>query len=1310
MSETLTPSTKVKKKKNTKNLITSDAAGLESSNNNNINKKKEKKVKKNKSTSQSDSERSDKKIKRKRKASSSSSSDTDNEGSEIVEPVNLQIEESVKKSKKKKMKTVEVDVKEAVVSKELDPNSVSNFRISEPLKNALKAKGIEALFPIQARTFDSIYGGLDLIGKAKTGQGKTLAFILPILESLINGPEKATRRTGYGRSPTILVLLPTRELAKQVYTDFKYYGEAVGLTSCCLYGGGGASISPQTVQLKRGVDIVVGAVGRVKDHIERGNLDLCSLKFRILDEADEMLRQGFVEDVEYILGKVNDATKVQTVLFSATLPAWVNHSIRMSQVIPDIIRHHSSGGRTIVFTETKDYCSELSGLLPGARPLHGDIQQSVREATLAGFRTGKFMTLVATNVAARGLDINDVQLIIQCEPPRDVEDYIHRSGRTGRAGKSGVAITLYEPRKANISKLEREAGVKFEHISAPQPADIAKAAGGDAAEAIIQVADSVIPVFKSAAEELLNSSGLTPVELLAKALAKSIGYTEIKKRSLLTSMENYVTLLLEAGRPVYTPSFAYGVLRRFLPEEKVESIQGLALTADQRGAVFDVAEEDLNTFLAGQENAAGVSLEVVKELPQLQEKEQSRGRFGSGGGGGFSRGRGGGGGFSRGGRGGDRRNDRFSRGGGGGRGGYRKCAIVALSHIVSFPQTKWCDYSTKLPFDTSLIRLNDTLQTANYKLNNMSTDSDMIQCSFTKTVTNYTMMVPFFLATIFLLTGFYVSPSFMFALIGLLTSLVLILLALVLLPYFIELLSVDHRPPVVGPISNQLIHFRTLFDHMTSLARKHPTFRFITPTHSEVYTVDPVNVEYILKTNFSNYTKGEYNTGTMKDLFGNGIFTVDGAKWRHQRKLASFEFSTKVLRDFSTVVFKSNTVKLVKKISLLAAADESMNMQDLLMKSTLDSIFKVGFGFDLDTLSGLDKASNRFMKAFDDANALVYWRFVDLLWRVKRFLNIGSEAALKDNIRIIDKFVYELINNKRKQMKNGNLYVGIFFNQPSFDKCLWRNRFPSGAADPFSRTRWKYIAPGQYGVKRDKEDILSRFLMESENDPENMNDEYLRDISLSFVIAGKDTSANTLTWFFYMLCKHPLMQEKVAEEVVSATEANDHTSIDDFALKLTETALEKMHYLHASLSETLRLYPAVPLDGKSAEKDDVLPDGLKIKKGDGVGYMAYPMGRMTYIWGDDAEDFRPERWLHNGVFQPESPFKFTAFQGGPRICLGKEFAYRQMKILAAFLLYFFKFKLVDESKEATYRTMFTLHIDDGLHLYALPRSNTNIGY
>ncbi|KAK4371937.1 hypothetical protein RND71_007321 [Anisodus tanguticus] len=146
-----------------------------------------------------------------------------------------------------------------------------------------------------------------------------------------------------------------------------------------------------------------------------------------------------------------------------------------------------------------------------------------------------------------------------------------------------------------------------------------------------------------------------------------------------------------------------------------------------------------------------------------------------------------------------------------------------------------------------------------------------------------------------------------------------------------------------------------------------------------------------------------------------------------------------------------------------------------------------------------------------------------------------------------------------------------------------------------------------------------------------------------------------------------------------------------------------MHYLHATLTETLRLYPAVPVDGRCADADDVLPDGLHIRKGDGVYYISYAMGRMPYIWGNDAEDFRPERWLKDGIFHPESPFKFIAFHAGPRICLGKDFAYRQMKILAMALLHFFRFKLSDDTKEVTYRTMFTLHMDEGLQVRAVPR-------
>ncbi|KAI5670176.1 hypothetical protein M9H77_10540 [Catharanthus roseus] len=652
-----------------------------------------------------------KKSKKKDKKRNAAEIDGDHEeersetSSELGEPVNLMKMDEKKGKKKAKLMDVSDDNNEEEKEEE-HLYALEKFRLSEKLRDALKEKGITYLFPIQAMTFNTILDGFDMVGRARTGQGKTLAFVLPILESLTNGPAKGSRSTGYGRPPSVLVLLPTRELAMQVFKDFEFYGGALGLKSCCLYGQ--TPYQQQKVQLQRGVDIVVATPGRIKDLLQKEYIDLSSLKFRVLDEADEMLNMGFVEDVELILGKVQDASKVQTLLFSATMPDWVKHissrffkpdkktadlvgnekmkasaSVRhivlpcsgsaLSQVIPDIIRCYSSGGQTIIFTERKESASELSSILPGARPLHGDIQQSQREVTIAAFRSGKFTTLVATNVAARGLDIDNVQLVIQCEPPRDVEQYIHRSGRTGRAGNSGVSVMLYDPRRAHISKIERECGVKFEHISAPQPADIARFAGAEAAENISQISDSVIPAFKAAAEELLNKSDLSPVELLAKALAKAAGYTEIKSRSLLTSMENHVTVQLECGRPIYTPSFAYSVLRRFLPEDKVESIKGLALTADGNGAVFDVASEDLDLFLKGQRSAGGVSLDVVTKLPQLQERDQGR-RFGGGGRGGFSDRRGGGGRFS-GGRGGgfsDRRNDRFSRGQSAGRNFGRK--------------------------------------------------------------------------------------------------------------------------------------------------------------------------------------------------------------------------------------------------------------------------------------------------------------------------------------------------------------------------------------------------------------------------------------------------------------------------------------------------------------------------------------------------------------------------------------------------------------------------------------------------------------
>ncbi|KAJ4841597.1 hypothetical protein Tsubulata_044636, partial [Turnera subulata] len=472
-------------------------------------------------------------------------------------------------------------------------------------------------------------------------------------------------------------------------------------------------------------------------------------------------------------------------------------------------------------------------------------------------------------------------------------------------------------------------------------------------------------------------------------------------------------------------------------------------------------------------------------------------------------------------------------------------------------------------------------------------------------------------------------------------------LLLIFIPFLYLLLkiytgkSIGDRsfPPLKGTEFGLFFHFNRLHGHLTEVARKHKTFRLLGTGRSLVLTTDIRNIEHVLKTSFDKYSKGKHNQDIVADVFGEGIFAVDGDKWRQQRKLSSFEFSTRVLRDFGCSVFKTNAAKLARIISGTAVAGQVFDMQDILMRCTLDSIFKVGFGVELNCLSGSSSEGTEFMKAFDDSNALLIWRYVDPFWKLKRYFNVGSEASLKKNIKVIDDFVAKIISTKRKLLAEQSCY-------------------------------------------NDKEDILSRFLVESKKDPEKMNDRYLRDIILNIMFAGKDTSANTISWFFYMLCKNPLIQEKVAQEVRDVIGSQeDEADIEDFTAKLTDSTLEQMHYLHAALSETLRLYPAVPVDGRCAEVDDILPDGYRLEKGDGIlHYLAYAMGRMPYIWGEDAQDFRLERWLKNGIFQPESPFKFIAFHAGPRTCLGKDFAYRQMKIVSMALLRFLRFKLADGTK------------------------------
>uniref|UniRef100_A0A0E0M9Z8 Cytochrome P450 n=1 Tax=Oryza punctata TaxID=4537 RepID=A0A0E0M9Z8_ORYPU len=464
------------------------------------------------------------------------------------------------------------------------------------------------------------------------------------------------------------------------------------------------------------------------------------------------------------------------------------------------------------------------------------------------------------------------------------------------------------------------------------------------------------------------------------------------------------------------------------------------------------------------------------------------------------------------------------------------------------------------------------------------------------------------------------------------------------------------HPPVVGTVFHQLYHVRRLHDYYTALCREQTTFRLLaTPGRRKIYTCDPAVVEHILRTNFPNYGKGPLNSEILRDLFGEGIFAVDGEKWRTQRKIASYDFTTRALRDFSNDVFKRNAAKLAGVVSSHAASNQCMNFKGLLTRATMDSIFTIAFGTDLNTMDGSGEG-HRFAKAFDDAGEYLLLRYLNPFWKVARLLNVGAEATLKKRIKVVDEFVYKLIRARSDELSN------------------------TKAQD-----------------HRSRDDLLSRFIQATTNDSGTVDYKYLRDIVLNIVIAAKDSTSGSLAWFLYMTCKRPEVQEKIFDEVMEATNAGDTASINEFLQSLTDQALNKMHYLHAALTETLRLYPSVPLENKQCFSDDVLPNGFSISKGDAVFYMPYAMGRMEFLWGKDAEAFRPERWLdENGIFQPESPFKFTAFQAGPRICIGKDFAYRQMKIFAAVLIRFFVFKLRNDKDSVTYRTAITLAIDQAM--------------
>ncbi|XP_071987090.1 nucleolar RNA helicase 2 isoform X1 [Engystomops pustulosus] len=574
----------------------------------------------------------------------------------------------------------------------------SNFPIcNETVKN-LKAKGVTYLFPIQVKTFNTCYNDIDVVVQSRTGTGKTLSFAIPVIERLLQDKSPLQR----GRPPRVLVLTPTRELAIQIQNEIVSISRK--LTTCCFYGG--TPYQRQVTLINSGIDILVGTPGRVNDLIQNYKLNLSVLKHVVLDEVDMMLDMGFAEQVEEILKvryKPDHNENPQTLLFSATCPDWmynvakkymkpkyekidlVGHRSQRAaitvehlaiecnrfqkpMVLGDVIQVYSgSHGKTIVFCDSKLEAHELSTNCPSlkqsAKALHGDLQQKEREVILKGFRGGAFNVLIATNVAARGLDIPEVDLVIIYSAPKEADAYVHRSGRTGRAGRTGICISFYEPRdRYLLNNVEWNTGIKFKRVGIPSALNVAKSSSTDAIKSLDSVPLDVIENFKPYAEELIEKKGA--LEALAAALAHISGAASMAQRSLLNMETGFVTVLLECSVSIHSPSFVWRALKEQMGEEIDSKIHRMVLLKNSTGACFDVQPETLKQMEDSFKNSKRWTLSVAKELPELVEsRRDSGGRGGRGfggrgfGGRGNSFGGGNRGSFRRGGdrRGGDRR-------------------------------------------------------------------------------------------------------------------------------------------------------------------------------------------------------------------------------------------------------------------------------------------------------------------------------------------------------------------------------------------------------------------------------------------------------------------------------------------------------------------------------------------------------------------------------------------------------------------------------------------------------------------------------
>ncbi|KAH8507970.1 hypothetical protein H0E87_010211 [Populus deltoides] len=481
--------------------------------------------------------------------------------------------------------------------------------------------------------------------------------------------------------------------------------------------------------------------------------------------------------------------------------------------------------------------------------------------------------------------------------------------------------------------------------------------------------------------------------------------------------------------------------------------------------------------------------------------------------------------------------------------------------------------------------------------------------------------------------------------------------------------------PVLGMLPSLVSGLHcNMYEWMSDvLCDQNGTFRFKGPWFSSlncVVTADPRNLEHLLKTKFPNYPKGQYFRDTVGDLLGGGIFNADDEKWQRQRKTASIEFHSTKFRQLTTEsLLELVHSRLLPVLENAVNNSMSIDIQDILLRLTFDNVCMIAFGVDPGCLRpGLPDIP--FARAFEDATEATLLRFVTptCIWKAMRYLDLGSEKKLKRSIKDVDEFAEDVIRTRKKELSI----------QSEDDK------------------------------KKQGSDLLTVFMGLKDENGKPFSDRFLRDICVNFILAGRDTSSVAMSWFFWLLDSHPTVEEKILAEICKIVSEREELDTKT-PLVFSPQEIKKMNYLQAALSEALRLYPSVPVDHKEVVEDDIFPDGTVLEKGTKVIYAIYAMGRMEAIWGSDCREFKPERWIRvvDGRFMSESAYKFTAFNGGPRLCLGKDFAYYQMKFTVASILFHYHVKVVKDHPVVP-KLALTMYMKHGLKVNLVKREESMI--